>query len=164
MGSVLFVRNLGQFLFPNGVTFAEDEFTEVGSLNTSNAAFTTTICSSDQWDALEGKGCVFLPAAGERLNTTVYRATSIGIYWSSTVSGSATSAINLSFDGIYGVYTYSTNIRHSGSSVRLVQNAPAAEVNLAPAANTLYYTGSAQELVIAGTAIGGTMQYKLGSG
>ena len=39
----------------------------------------------------------------------------------------------------------------------------AATVTKAPAAKTLTYTGSAQELVTAGTATGGTMQYALGT-
>ena len=39
---------------------------------------------------------------------------------------------------------------------------PAATVTRAPAGNNLTYTGSAQELVTAGEATGGTMQYALG--
>ena len=40
---------------------------------------------------------------------------------------------------------------------------PTAIVIKAPAAKTLTYTGSAQELVAAGEAAGGTMQYALGT-
>ena len=46
--------------------------------------------------------------------------------------------------------------------VKLTVNKADSAVTKAPTANTLTYNGSAQELVTAGTATGGTMQYALG--
>ncbi|MBQ6398536.1 MAG: carbohydrate-binding domain-containing protein [Clostridia bacterium] len=43
------------------------------------------------------------------------------------------------------------------------ESLPPAEVTKAPTAKTLTYTGSAQELVTAGTPSGGTMQYAIGT-
>lgn len=47
--------------------------------------------------------------------------------------------------------------------VKLTVNKTAATVTKAPEAKALTYTGSAQELVTAGEATGGTMQYALGT-
>ena len=108
----------GIILFPDGGTFAASEFTAVGSPNTSGADFTTT-CTIAQWTALEGKGCVFLPAAGGCDGTSVNDVGSYGKYWSSSAY-SATHA--------YRLFFFSNNVdpqnnapRYNGYSVRLVQ-------------------------------------------
>lgn len=79
----------GVILFPDDGTFAASEFTTISSLNTATAAYDVTTCTDAQWTALETKGCVFLPAAGDRSGTSVYAVNSYGYYWSSTKYGTA---------------------------------------------------------------------------
>lgn len=121
----------GIILFPDGGTFAASEFTAVGSPNTADVNFTTT-CTTAQWNALQTKGCVFLPAAGYRSGTSVGGVGSYGMYWSSTSSlyytspyGTYVFAYVVSFEG--GINAGSNveltgSERHAGRSVRLVRN------------------------------------------
>ena len=110
----------GVILFPDGVTFAADEVTTWGTLNGASAW--ATYCDDAQWEALEAKGCVFLPAAGYRSGTSVSSVGTIGLYWSSSPYTDVASA--------YCVYFYSSYmnpadyfVRSYGFSVRLVRDA-----------------------------------------
>lgn len=109
----------GIILFPDGGTFAASEFSAVGSPNTANADYTTT-CTTAQWNALQTKGCVFLPAAGYRNGTSVSNVGSNGRYWSST-SHSGADAYRVYFIG-GDVDPVGHNYRCLGFSVRLVKN------------------------------------------
>ena len=131
--------------------------------NTVNAAFADNEITSTDWtNSLEANGAVFLPAAGYRLETDVKEVDIEGDYWSATPRNE---------DGAYYYFFYSSSfyphgfsIRWSGFSVRLVSDeAPVtpATVTAAPTAKSLTYNGSAQALVNAGTASGGTMNYSL---
>ena len=107
----------GIILFPDGVDIASSEVTTAGTVNGTSAW--TTKCTAAQWSALESKGCVFLPAAGRRLGTSVNNAGSLGNYWSSTANGT---------DYACRVYFYSGSLspasgdnRYLGRSVRLVR-------------------------------------------
>ena len=71
------------------------------------------------WSAFESAGCVFLPAARNRVGSSVGNASTYGYYWSST-GGSA--------DVAYDVYFVSGSVdpadhgrRYYGLSVRLVR-------------------------------------------
>lgn len=75
----------GMILFPDNVTIAADEATSWGTIN-SNSSWGTQ-CTTAQWAALEAKGCVFLPAAGNRNGTNVDVVGRSGLYWSSTGNG-----------------------------------------------------------------------------
>ena len=81
--------------------------------------YSTNSYSSLQWLLMQQQGAAFLPAAGNRYNTTVKEFGTMGYYWSSTASGES-SAYSISFneksvstDRSYRIY---------GRSVRLVQN------------------------------------------
>ncbi|MBR3981031.1 MAG: hypothetical protein IKJ98_07725 [Bacteroidales bacterium] len=87
---------------PTGVTFTYGE--DGWSQNTYSAS---------DWSKMEANGAVFLPATG------VNNAGSHGVYWSSSAGGSDGACTQ--YFGSFGVYTYS-NYRHSGLSVRLVQD------------------------------------------
>lgn len=50
--------------------------------------YTGTVYSGSDWASFEAAGCVFLPAAGYRLGTSVSNVGSLGRYGSSTVNGS----------------------------------------------------------------------------
>jgi len=112
----------GMILFPDGVTIAADEATTWGTLN-GNSSWGTK-CTSAEWSALAAKGCVFLPAAGDRIGTSVSSAGTYGYYWSSSPFTS-----NVAYAG--NVYFYSSNLgptgngsRYGGFSVRLVYDVP----------------------------------------
>ena len=68
-----------------------------------------------QWSQMEAAGAVFLPAAGGRNGTNVYRVGRYGFYWSSAPSGG-----NMYF----GCYSLSVSLenRFNGYSVRSVQD------------------------------------------
>ena len=108
----------GIILFPYGGTFAASEFTAVGSPNEKGENYTTT-CTIAQWTALEGKGCVFLPAAGERDGLKVNFVGSYARYWYSTAN-SETTALYLFFSS--GDLSDSSLPRYYGASVRLVKD------------------------------------------
>lgn len=109
---------IGIILFPDGVTIANSEAISWGTIN-GNSSWGTK-CTSAQWNALEAKGCVFLPAAGNHYGSSVGGVGSNGVYWSAT-----------QYDeyGAYGVYFDSGNLdpaggngRFFGCAVRLVQD------------------------------------------
>ena len=107
----------GMILFPDGVDIASTEVTTAGSVNATSSWVTR--CTTAQWAALAAKGCVFLPAAGCRNESSVNSAGSYGYYWSSLPSGT---------NYAYRVYFYSGYLdpanyynRYGGLSVRLVR-------------------------------------------
>lgn len=109
----------GLILFPDGVDIASSEVATAGSVNAASAY--ATKCTTAQWAALAAKGCVFLPAAGNRDGATVSNAGSRGRYWSSTPNAS-------NANHAYSVYFISGNLypqngynRRNGFSVRLVR-------------------------------------------
>ena len=112
----------GIILFPDGVTIASGEATQWGAINGTSAWGTQ--CTSDQWTAFVAKGCVFLPAAGDRINgTSISSAGSQGLYWSST---SYTTDSNPAYCIKFGSNSLNTNefyYRFYGLSVRLVRDA-----------------------------------------
>ena len=113
----------GIILFPDGGTFAASEFTVVGSPNAEDANYTTT-CTTAQWNALQTKGCVFLPAAGNRQGKNVSEAGSAGYYWSAISTDGNTADYMLFNDEELSASRFHS--RHNGWSVRLVsETAPA---------------------------------------
>ena len=116
----------GLLLFPDGVTFDASE-ASWGVLNNGYENYTTT-CTAAQWTALEAKGCVFLPAAGNRTGTTVSDAGSAGAYWTATGSDSK---VSNNYPNSYRLYFASTSWSNPqfgaqqqktyGHSVRLVR-------------------------------------------
>ena len=114
----------GLILFPDGVTIGFSEASLWGPVNA--ACDWVTKCTAPQWAALAAKGCVFLPAAGERYtnSTTVGGGGAYGSYWSNTSApktdigeGRAQSMI-FEHTKLYIVY----NDRINGNSVRLVKD------------------------------------------
>ena len=73
----------GIILFPDGVNIASEEVTKSGTVN--DVSNYTTTCTSDQWTALEAKGCIFLPCANRRTNGTTISGDGVnGYYWSAS--------------------------------------------------------------------------------
>ncbi len=127
----------GMILFPDGGTFAASEFTEVGSPNAEDVDYTTT-CTTAQWNALQAKGCVFLPAAGRRYGADVSTEDPNGYYWSSSPKPSTDDAYYMFFYS-YGMYA-PNDFRCLGLSVRLVTEAPASPLDSAQAVKDLIET------------------------
>ena len=100
---------------PSGVTFKS-------GFHSSNgveyyAAYQTF--TADQWSKFEAAGAVFLPAAGERSGSNVYRVQCSGSYWSATENNSRNAYCRYFYSG--GAYMFSGNC-DNGHSVRLVKD------------------------------------------
>ena len=143
--------------------FRDDEDTERNH-------FEDNTYTAEQWAIMEEAGAVFLPAAGILNQDGSYGDKSKwfnerGFYKSSTSADDVWSG-----QGAYTLFITNREFwaangrnRAEASSVRLVQNLPSATITTAPTAKTdLVANGSAQTLINAGTASGGTVYYKLG--
>ncbi|MBO4692609.1 MAG: hypothetical protein J5604_07555 [Bacteroidales bacterium] len=111
----------GIILFPDGVTIANGEATNWGTINAVSAWGTK--CTSAQWTALAAKGCVFLPAAGVRAGNAVYESGTHARYMQKGIDD-----ISLLDNYAYYVDFKSNELhfgtdyyRHYGGSVRLVR-------------------------------------------
>ncbi|MBO6307055.1 MAG: hypothetical protein J6M55_06075 [Paludibacteraceae bacterium] len=117
----------GLILFPDDGTFTADEFTEIPSTKSgfNDMDYKTTTCTLEQWAALEAKGCVFLPAAGQRSGTTVDERTEInskGYYWSSTAENNTNAYYGFAFKSSEFTTSLESTSRRYGLSVRLVKD------------------------------------------
>ncbi len=109
----------GMILFPDGVTFETSEATTWGTIN--NNSNWTTKCTTDQWAALEAKGCVFLPTAGWRRGTDEGGgAEDRGRYWLATSKGEGGDSAYSIFFGTASTTAANDYYRRFGRSVRLV--------------------------------------------
>ena len=109
----------GVILFPDGATFAASE-ASWGTINSGSDWGTR--CTTAQWTALEAKGCVFLPAAGDRKDgTVVHNFGSFAYYWSSTAQDTGHAFYVFFCSGYVFPADYQTRIY--GFSVRLVRDA-----------------------------------------
>ena len=126
--------------------------------------------TAEQWAIMEEAGAVFLPAAGILNQDGSYGDKSKwfnerGLYKSSTSANDVWSG-----PGAYTLFITNREFwaangrnRAEASSVRLVQNVSSATITTAPAAiENLFYTEEPMELVTAGMAEGGELQYRLG--
>ncbi len=118
----------GIILFPDNVEIATSEFSNrgniYGSKSTQNKNNTTTECTTAQWAALAAKGCVFLPCAGYRSGSTVYKVGTTnpaGYYWSSSPHTSVVSEALYVVFGTGALNLESETFRRTGCSVRLVR-------------------------------------------
>ena len=108
----------GLIIFPDGYVGETPTGVTWGTIN-AKSAFTTT-CTSAGWLALNAAGCIFLPAAGYREESTVEDAGVGAGYWSSSSPYNTTYAYTMYFDSDYMRF-YAPN-RKYGFCVRLVQD------------------------------------------
>ena len=107
-------------IFPDGVNIASSEVTSAGAVNVVSSTWNiSTKCNSTQWLALQAKGCVFLPASGDRTGTKVENVGVYGYSWSSTPINS-TSAYSVGFLE-NDMNQSGVHIRYFGRPVRLVR-------------------------------------------
>lgn len=108
----------------HGLILTPDNWkTETYALNDVNnylAEYDANVLTAAQWGPLELAGCIFLPAAGYRRDTSLYRVGSWGHYWTTT---SNTDYFRWSFEFTSGGVFRMGNYPYIGSSVRLVCSA-----------------------------------------
>ena len=123
---------LGLVLLPDDWTFSSELVFIAGTFVAGNyivmkEVLETNNYTLEQWQEMEAKGAVFLPAAGDRLNGEVKYVSTTGCYWTST-SGFDTPtnlyAKQLMFSSsATEIRIFPTNsVRDEGCSVRLVQD------------------------------------------
>ena len=105
----------------NGVILLPDDWSSstysLSNTNSSSASFSSNTIMSTQWTTLENAGAVFLPAAGDRLETSVTGVGFYGIYWLASCNGSRSAYDVVFSDAVVMSYGY----RCGGRSVRLVR-------------------------------------------
>ncbi len=110
---------------PTGVTFysADDKNIPLtdgadGYENEDGDSFTHNTYTIDEWVLMESHGAVFLPAAGQRIGTSISYCGTQGLYWSATPF--PPSAICFSFTQS-SLQPSLSNTRSNGLAVRLVR-------------------------------------------
>ncbi|MCK8621576.1 PCMD domain-containing protein [Prevotella sp. E13-27] len=155
----------GVILFPDTYTHPDGVNAPTGVNATGDTGWNGNSYTAADWTKMESAGCVFLPAAGMRIGTSMGGLGSNGYYWSATPNGPG---------NVYDVYISSGSLvsanfgsRIQGLSVRLVQEAttdaapakPAATVTTAPTGAAIVGVGKGTALVSGGVADGGTLWY-----
>ena len=108
----------------NGVILLPDDWSAdyytLSDTNIPEASFGSNLITSTQWVTLEQHGAVFLPTAGDRSGTSVYRVGGSGYYWSASYY-STSNTYNVYFDDGELLSADSYGSRRYGQSVRLVR-------------------------------------------
>ena len=108
----------GVILFPDTYTHPSDVTAPTDINETGDAGWYGNTYDATAWAKMESAGCVFLPAAGIRVGSSVDDAGSCGDYWSGTANGTS-GAHDMYFDSD-DLYPASYNSSYYGFSVRLV--------------------------------------------
>lgn len=108
----------GLILFPDTYTHPSGTGFTAGTFN-AVSNYTATV-SMEGWMLMENAGCVFLPAAGSRYQTSVFMTGPVGgYYWSnSNIAGNTATNIAITPLGLSQV----NSTRYSGYAVRLVRD------------------------------------------
>ncbi len=109
----------GVILFPDTYTHPDGVTAPTGVNATGNTGWTGNTYNSTDWSKMESAGCVFLPAAGYRYDSSVDNAGTNGTYWSATPSDTDSSHY-VSFN-LNSLTPANSNSRYFGGSVRLVR-------------------------------------------
>lgn len=111
----------GMILFPDTYTHPDGVTAPTGVNATGDTGWNGNNYSSADWTKMESAGCVFLPAAGYRNGSSVYEASTNGIYRSATPNG-ADNAYNVDFNSGDLNPAANSYVRGLGFSVRLVRD------------------------------------------
>lgn len=142
----------------NGMILLPDSWTLPDGLSftSGNSAWTNSY-TLEQWSLMENAGAVFLPASGS--------CNSAGIPSESTQNQNGFYRASTAAYYMYFRQSVLQNCEMSfyqyGDAVRLVKDVPATITTAPTAIQDLTYTGSAQTLITAGEASGGTIKYSL---
>ena len=110
----------GIILFPDTYTHPDDVTAPTGVNATGNTGWNGNNYSSADWTKMESAGCVFLPAAGYRIGSSVSFDGTIGYFWSATPCGS-NNAYEVNFNSSNLNLADENTTRYYGFSVRLVR-------------------------------------------
>ncbi len=111
----------------NGLIIVPDNWVKsiysLKNTNTEDTDYTPNTISETDWTKMENAGCVFLPAAGFRLRSSLQLGGLSGKYWSSTYYDSE-NAYELTFNtsGMDPAHNNALEGRGTGCSVRLVKD------------------------------------------
>ena len=117
----------GVILFPDTYTHPDGVTAPKGINATGDAGWNGNAYDATAWGKMEAAGCVFLPAAGSRLGSSVNGVSSYGYYgyyWSGTANG--TNSAYFVYFGSSSLLPAADDSRYRGYSVRLVRPAEAA--------------------------------------
>lgn len=110
----------------NGIVLLPDNWNSsyypLNNTNKAYASYSSNTITSEQWNTLEQKGAIFLPAGGYRFGTYVDEDAFFGYYWSASYNGSSFNAYHVYF-GDTSLNAMGNYYRCMGLSVRLVQDA-----------------------------------------
>lgn len=100
------------------------------NINNGATAFNANTYNISQWDAMEAKGAVFLPAAGCQEDNTISTINAQCFYWTSTCQNHSSNSSDYAPElaknlrvGENDFYSDSRTNRSRGNSVRLVRDA-----------------------------------------
>ena len=116
----------GVILLPNNWL---SSYYTLNDTNNDISEFSSNVITASQWNTLEQHGAIFLPAAGNRVWTSVIDVGSSGYYWSASYSNCSNHTDDpgcVRFeDSSYGAFLYSDSwyYPYMGQSVRLVRDA-----------------------------------------
>ena len=110
----------GVILFPDTYTHPAG-VTDPTNVNTASASFDSNTYTVADWTKMESAGCVFLPAAGRRYDSSVDSQGTYGYYWSATTDDDSVGAAYTMFFRSSDLKPASYNSRCNGYSVRLVR-------------------------------------------
>ena len=108
---------------PSSCTFTPDNYDYSYYYGEYRGFYYTNTYSVTQWDDMESRGAVFLPAAGQREGSDVRNVGQYGYYWTAT-GYSSDIAYDLYFND---VRTTGSSYRCIGLSVRLVKDVTGAK-------------------------------------
>jgi len=109
----------GLILFPDTYTHPSGTGFTAGTFN-AVSSYTATV-SMEGWMLMENAGCVFLPAAGSRYQTSVFMTAPVGGYYWSNSTNADNTAINIAITPL-GLSSQVNSTRYSGYAVRLVRD------------------------------------------
>ena len=117
----------------NGVILLPDDWIDdyypLNNTNNSGASFGSNTIAATEWTALEQHGVVFLPAAGNRLGTSLSNVGSCGRYWSASIYDSYYVSSIFFDDSSFGANGYNRGLNYT---VRLVCSSQDCSVNAVP--------------------------------
>ena len=117
-----------EWTLPSGLEFTPGKTADVTENGDWTKVASTNIYDINQWHAMEKKGAVFLPAAGDRYRTGVFADGYVGFYWSATLIYNGTKACNFAFFNSSRIKPDLAFDRNEyGCSVRLVIDVDSAE-------------------------------------
>ena len=112
----------GVVLFPDGYTHPTGVTPAPTNTNNASAAFNSNTWSGEDWAKMEAAGCVFLPAAGYRSGSSVYKSGTDGYYWSSSAMDGVDTHARYVLASSNELNPFESSSRYNGYSVRLVQD------------------------------------------